>query len=73
MDLNAQKVQGITTRNGKPVWVNDADVEQYSEKTSTFEYGPGYLVTPTIDPETGGSLRRKRSLRHVYGRETSCL
>ena len=57
MDLNAQKVQGITTRNGKPVWVNDADVEQYSEKTSTFEYGPGYLVTPTIDPETGGNYK----------------
>jgi hypothetical protein len=53
----AKKLEGITTRNGKPVWTNDEDREEYSEKTATFEYGAGYLVTPTIDPETGGNYK----------------
>lgn len=53
----AKKVKGVTTRNGKPVWTNDENREEYSEKTETFEYGAGYLVTPTVDPETGGNYK----------------
>jgi len=53
----AKKVKGVTTRNGKPVWTNDENREEYSEKTATFEYGAGYLVTPTVDPETGGNYK----------------
>jgi len=48
------KVAGVKTRNGKPLWKSEDDYEPYSEKTQTFEYGDGYIVTPTIDPETGG-------------------
>jgi hypothetical protein len=48
-----QRVQGVLTRDGKPVWTNDDDVEHYSEKTASFEYGDGFIVTPTINPEDG--------------------
>ena len=51
---NRTKVAGVKTRNGKPLWKSEDDYEPYSEKTGTFEYGDGYIVTPTIDPETGG-------------------
>jgi hypothetical protein len=51
------KVAGVKTRNGKPLWKSENDYEPYSEKTATFEYGDGYLVTPTIDPETGGPYK----------------
>ena len=51
---NKTKVAGVKTRNGKPLWKSEDDYEPYSEKTQTFEYGDGYIVTPTIDPETGG-------------------
>lgn len=52
-----QKVAGVKTRNGKPLWKSEDDYEPYSEKTQTFEYGDGYIVTPTIDPETGGPYK----------------
>lgn len=48
-----KKLKGVTTRNGKPIWTNSDNKEPYSEKTSSFEYGDGILVTPTIDPNTG--------------------
>lgn len=49
-----RKVEGVKTRNGKPVWVDELNYgEEYSEKTETYDYGDGYLVTPTINPETG--------------------
>ena len=51
------KVAGVKTRNGKPLWKSEDDYEPYSEKTATFEYGDGYIVTPTIDPETGGTYK----------------
>ena len=51
------KVAGVKTRNGKPLWKSEDDYEPYSEKTATFEYGDGYIVTPTIDPETGGPYK----------------
>lgn len=51
------KVAGVKTRNGKPLWKSENDYEPYSEKTATFEYGDGYIVTPTIDPETGGPYK----------------
>lgn len=51
---NRTKVAGVKTRNGKPLWKSEEDYEPYSEKTQTFEYGDGYIVTPTVDPETGG-------------------
>ena len=51
------KVAGVKTRNGKPLWKSEDDYEPYSEKTGTFEYGDGYIVTPTIDPETGGPYK----------------
>lgn len=51
------KVAGVKTRNGKPLWKSEEDYEPYSEKTATFEYGDGYIVTPTIDPETGGPYK----------------
>lgn len=48
------KVKGVKTRNGKPVWVDELNYgEEYSEKTESYDYGDGYLVTPTINPETG--------------------
>lgn len=48
------KVKGVKTRNGKPIWVDELNYgEQYSEKTESYDYGDGYLVTPTINPETG--------------------
>jgi hypothetical protein len=48
------KVKGVETRNGKPVWVDELNYgEEYSEKTASYDYGDGYLVTPTINPETG--------------------
>ena len=50
---SAKKVAGVTTRNGKPVWTNDENTEPYSEKSATFEYGDGVLVSPTINPTTG--------------------
>jgi hypothetical protein len=53
MDTNPKKVKGAKTRNGKPVWINDENDEPYSEKSMSFEYGDGQLVTPTIDPATG--------------------
>ena len=53
MNKNTRKVKGLKTRNGKPVWNSDENTENYSEKTSSFEYGDGILVTPTIDPNTG--------------------
>lgn len=53
MNTNARKVKGAKTRNGKPVWINDENDEPYSEKSMSFEYGDGQLVTPTIDPTTG--------------------
>lgn len=51
------KVAGVKTRNGKPLWKSEEDYEPYSEKTQTFEYGDGYIVTPTVDPETGGPYK----------------
>lgn len=54
---NRTKVAGVKTRNGKPLWKSEDDYEPYSEKTGTFEYGDGYIVTPTIDPETGGPYK----------------
>ncbi len=54
---NRTKVAGVKTRNGKPLWKSEEDYEPYSEKTGTFEYGDGYIVTPTIDPETGGPYK----------------
>ena len=49
-----RKVEGVKTRNGKPIWVDELNYgEEYSEKTETYDYGDGYLVTPTINPETG--------------------
>lgn len=49
-----KQIKGVKTRNGKPVWVNeDEDLEEYSEKSSTYDYGDGYIVTPTINPENG--------------------
>lgn len=48
-----QRVQGVLTRDGKPVWTNNDDVEHYSEKTASFEYGDGFIVTPTINPNNG--------------------
>tara|TARA_R110001592_G_scaffold6859_5_gene37873 strand:+ start:839 stop:1978 length:1140 start_codon:yes stop_codon:yes gene_type:complete len=53
MASTPQQVKGLQTRNGKPVWKNDQDIENYSEKTATYDYGTGYIVTPTINPETG--------------------
>lgn len=51
---NISKVKGVKTRNGKPIWVDELNYgEQYSEKTESYDYGDGYLVTPTINPETG--------------------
>ena len=48
------KVKGVKTRNGKPIWVDELNYgEEYSEKTESYDYGDGYLVTPTINPETG--------------------
>lgn len=48
------KVKGVKTRNGKPIWVDELNYgEEYSEKTASYDYGDGYLVTPTINPETG--------------------
>ena len=52
-----KKVDGVITRNGKPLWKNDENREPYSEKTASYEYGTGYIVTPTIDPETGGNYK----------------
>ena len=49
-----RKVEGVKTRNGKPIWVDELNYgEEYSEKTETYDYGDGYLVTPTVNPETG--------------------
>lgn len=49
-----RKVEGVKTRNGKPVWVDELNYgDEYSEKTQSFTYGDGYIVTPTINPETG--------------------
>ena len=53
MNKNARKVKGAKTRNGKPVWINDEDDEPYSEKSMSFEYADGQIVSPTIDPNTG--------------------
>lgn len=44
---------GKTTVRGKPVYLDENTGEEYSEKLSSFDYGDGYLVTPTINPETG--------------------
>ena len=49
-----RKVEGVKTRNGKPIWVDGLNYgDEYSEKTESFTYGDGYLVSPTINPETG--------------------
>ena len=49
-----RKVEGVKTRNGKPIWVDELNYgDEYSEKTESFTYGDGYLVSPTINPETG--------------------
>ena len=49
-----RKVKGVKTRNGKPIWVDELNYgEEYSEKTESYDYGDGYLVTPTNNPETG--------------------
>ena len=53
MASTPQQVKGLQTRNGKPVWKNDDNKENYSERTATYDYGDGYIVTPTINPETG--------------------
>jgi hypothetical protein len=53
MASEPKKVDGVTTRNGKPMWTNAENKEPYSEKTRTFEYGDAILVTPTIDPTNG--------------------
>lgn len=58
------KLKGITTRNGKPVWKNDDNIEGYSEKTATYDYGDGYIVTPTIDPATGGPYKIDDLFKH---------
>jgi len=49
-----RKLEGVKTRNGKPIWVDELNYgDEYSEKTESFTYGDGYLVSPTINPETG--------------------
>jgi hypothetical protein len=53
MNANPKKVKGAKTRNGKPVWINEGDDEPYSEKSMSFEYADGQIVSPTIDPNTG--------------------
>ena len=59
-----KKVDGVITRNGKPLWKNDENREPYSEKTASYEYGTGYIVTPTIDPETGGNYKLDDLFEH---------
>ena len=57
MSGNRTIITGVKTRNGKPIWKSEENYEPYSEKTGTFEYGDGYIVTPTINPETGGPYK----------------
>lgn len=64
MNTNARKVKGAKTRNGKPVWINDENDEPYSEKSMSFEYGDGQLVTPTIDPTTGERYNLDKLFEH---------
>jgi len=64
MNVNARKVKGAKTRNGKPVWINDENDEPYSEKSMSFEYGDGQLVTPTIDPTTGERYNLDKLFEH---------
>ena len=64
MNKNARKVKGAKTRNGKPVWINDENDEPYSEKSMSFEYGDGQLVTPTIDPTTGERYNLDKLFEH---------
>ena len=44
--------QGITVF-GKPVFTDDETGESYSEVTETIPLGEGFMVIPTINPETG--------------------
>ena len=64
MNTNARKVKGAKTRNGKPVWISDENDEPYSEKSMSFEYGDGQLVTPTIDPTTGERYNLDKLFEH---------
>ena len=58
------KQKGLKTRNGKPVWKNEENDEPYSEKSMSFEYGDGHLVTPTIDPNTGDRYNLDKLFEH---------
>ena len=50
--------QGITVF-GKPVFTDDETGESYSEVTETIPLGEGFMVIPTINPETGDSYDRE--------------
>ena len=50
--------QGITVF-GKPVFTDDETGESYSEVTETIPLGDGFMVMPTINPETGDPYDRE--------------
>ena len=50
--------QGITVF-GKPVFTDDETGESYSEVTETIPLGEGFMVMPTINPETGDPYDRE--------------
>jgi Arc/MetJ-type ribon-helix-helix transcriptional regulator len=50
--------QGITVF-GKPVFTDDETGESYSEVTETIPLGEGFMVIPTINPETGDPYDRE--------------